>query len=1000
MSLEEKSNAEIDVVRVTFADFVDLQTRLVLLPRVEEEGRGAVVSSYDAGTSSNSTHSKEEPTTTTTLQSTAEPTREEETRDDEASATAGITKKKCYIGYSLAGLESSLKSDHWQNKDFATILALLRQEGTKPLTLLLEAPEKLEEASAASKEDNEKSSVEESPVETTTITTTSETTQENAKPNLTSQESLQVGMSVLSSWGVRMRAQATEAASNLSTVAMERAKNFQSPAKEMVKYKIGASTAVKTCDVFMQTSVGAFVPAAVAQSKVTTSSLLLVRKSATEAAPKSGWTVQWYRSSFPNESWADDGASLASGTSGSATSSSGATPEASAPQGCEDLEWTAIEGATNAAFQPDATLMGRHLRCIVTIEPEEPTSSSDESSQDCLEDADLQSVEAAQQVIDLPGVIAADSTLFNAARQALARGAMFGGIRGRGNAQGRHFRVEIAIGMPSKKRSRLTTSSIMVHQMSGTESLALTPKPILQATVQVPSANPKHLDLKIAVSSDTILSALCTDGFLQLEMSNRLARESFLMTLGIANFTGKPAQLDTRTVLFKDEPMRSLMDEEVSVVSSGSGALSVRSQGSGRKSLVASPKVGSMISPTPSDHSPGSPVQSLSPALERSATTLESSLVDESSTAGDDGNRVAALERELEFMRGKLARKDKVVGELQRQITQSDAAHEKTRTALGRCQQELQQSRVEREALSQSLQKVEGYTKSHEARMLRLEGDHARKVAALESRIDSQNSKIADLEKANRSLQNEKAVLQAAIEARESKLTRMAELQSSFDELSSKMAQHNALRSELEAANQRYQDIQQDLQKVEAVEKECRAELASARTSMEELTKRMEQERDTTASCRSQFDTLQKKIQLLKGERNSFKQKNESLSKEVARLCKNGRSIKDIEKILADHQLLLEEMEALRQQKRKALEDAHQYRTSYQRSRAAHELAGTDGETRAALERTAELERLLAELTEYVTAKEMQLETMKQVNKQLQQEIHSLAQANLDKNEV
>ena len=34
--------------RLEFADFVDLQTRLVLLPRIEEEGRGAVVASFAA----------------------------------------------------------------------------------------------------------------------------------------------------------------------------------------------------------------------------------------------------------------------------------------------------------------------------------------------------------------------------------------------------------------------------------------------------------------------------------------------------------------------------------------------------------------------------------------------------------------------------------------------------------------------------------------------------------------------------------------------------------------------------------------------------------------------------------------------------------------------------------------------------------------------------------------------------------------------------------------
>ena len=94
----------------------------------------------------------------------------------------------------------------------------------------------------------------------------------------------------------------------------------------------------------------------------------------------------------------------------------------------------------------------------------------------------------------------------------------------------------------------------------------------------------------------------------------------------------------------------------------------------------------------------------------------------------------------------------------------------------------------------------------------------------------------------------------------------------------------------------------------------------------------------------------------------------------------------------------------LRVQKRKALEDAHKYRISYEQLKAAEEVALSikpdEKETRRLLERTAELERLLAEMTDYVSAKQMQLDTMVEVNQELQKEIHSLAQANLRQDEV
>jgi chromosome segregation ATPase len=312
----------------------------------------------------------------------------------------------------------------------------------------------------------------------------------------------------------------------------------------------------------------------------------------------------------------------------------------------------------------------------------------------------------------------------------------------------------------------------------------------------------------------------------------------------------------------------------------------------------------------------------------------------------------------------------------------------------------LEDSKKEQERTSQSLKKAEGYIHAHETKMMRVEGDHAQKVSSLNSTIEMQNKRIAELEKSNKVLQNEKAVLQATVEARESKLKRMEELQSSNEELSVKASRVDAIQSELETSQRRYEDILKTLSKVEGVEKECRQELEIAHKSITALNTRVDEERANALACRAQVDPLQKVIQQLKGERNSYKQKTESLSKEVARLCRNGKSIKDIEKIVAEHYTLSEEVENLRKQKKKALEEAHQYRTSYENSKAAHTLSGVEEETQAVLERNAELARLLAETTEYINAKEMQLETMKQVNAQLQAEIRGLAKAHLGTNEI
>jgi hypothetical protein len=94
------------------------------------------------------------------------------------------------------------------------------------------------------------------------------------------------------------------------------------------------------------------------------------------------------------------------------------------------------------------------------------------------------------------------------------------------------------------------------------------------------------------------------------------------------------------------------------------------------------------------------------------------------------------------------------------------------------------------------------------------------------------------------------------------------------------------------------------------------------------------------------------------------------------------------------------EVSLLKSQKRQALEDLHHYRTAYEMTVVAQHKAGLDGEAMRALEQNAELERVISEMTEYVNAKEMQLETLKQVNQALSEELHMLAQASMSKNDV
>ena len=95
------------------------------------------------------------------------------------------------------------------------------------------------------------------------------------------------------------------------------------------------------------------------------------------------------------------------------------------------------------------------------------------------------------------------------------------------------------------------------------------------------------------------------------------------------------------------------------------------------------------------------------------------------------------------------------------------------------------------------------------------------------------------------------------------------------------------------------------------------------------------------------------------------------------------------------------EVEILKSQKKKALDELTEYRIAYQQSLVS-QLKSRDmnGSVMKAMEKTLELERVVLELTEYVNAKEMQLDTMMQVNQALTDEVISIAKANMAKNEI
>jgi len=1141
-------------IRSRFEDFEDLSRRLVMLPRVEDEGVGAVIASYaspvvvsedtsshDKGKSAsvkpqsssslfpefddrrgkysiNSTRKEEKEILSTVSSDSTECRDENEDRFANKNhhhhdhTNSDNNSDINLVGRVLVGIISDSSDNEVENlrdADFATILSALRGQ-TGPILLVLEPSsdemcspqnedgnilqlDKLSSLSAVEGETKEEgchgaasdtdSTHEKAEDETfdgdtslsqrstskgaSITSTTSLSTTSNAASALNN-SSLLSGR--LSAWGSRMRASAQLAAETASSVAVQSlqsaAASRAAAATQSLENWTSSSKQQQSppyVGLHVQTRSGAFLPLAnnecslnhskqmpattsasatkavamsphLSELSVTTSSWLYIRKSSVEACLPKGHTYQWYKGlpSLTDKSSLDD-------------------------------DWISLPGSNSAAFQPSTTEVGFRLLCAVKVDPKVAATaaavglppatligrySDDSYSDDDSNPGDQLSASTAKTrryptIIKCvtPNVVAADLSLFNGARQALARGAIFGGLQGQGRARGRTFRVQVEMGNDGSKK---TTSVVRIDQLCGETAEPIHLEPFYHVTAQTSHIDSKALELKFRVSDlvdngnrTSILSALLSDdeGLLELVAPNRVARESLMLTIGIANFQGKPSDLDATTILYSTW---SGGDDEAGETSSEEGSSSppaasvsppskrsvtkdqekglqvvetlvlspAESTGSGRRmndasvALLSSAGYLSTIEPA---FGAAIPISVQDTSQEREYQSVQGSIA---STAWQ-----AELEQEVAFLRTKLLAEDEVVSELQKHLARSDSALQQANQQVSHCQQQVKSLEAEVQS-SKRIQKAAGQmVDQHLEVMKKTESKHWAQVSELKEKLDSQAATIADLEKTVKSHQNERAVLTAAIEARESKLGKMAELQESYTALSSKVSQQDQWKKELEETTHRYKELKGDLQRVTQLERQCRHERDSGKEALRSLNDELEISKDTATTFREELNSIRTKNQKLKSERNSYKQKADSLSKEISRICRNGRTLTDVERVLADVEARQEEVQLLRKQKRKALEECHSYRKSYEQSRTAQQLMmhATTNPTKKVdpnnssallLERNVELERLVTELTEYVNAKEMQLETMKQVNAALQEEIHGLAQANMHENEI
>ena len=811
---------------------------------------------------------------------------------------------KKLVGYILHEIQG-IQEDDWTNCDFSTILASCRDAPTPIILSFLPPTDQ-----SSNDDDQDIQELEETQIN------------DNREKSIQKHEISQR----LSRWSSRMRsttsllaagtasrvqfvaesaAEVASKAKDNAAKAAEAATRLKNPEvlHQIINEKLDIKKEITDCALYMQTNNGNLTKISEHNKKIniTNSSLILCRQS--EEIPMSpGYSCQWYRS-LPRPKTIS-------------------TSDAS-----HDDNWVPILEATSFAFQPSSTEIGYQIKCVV-----------------CIDSTPIFS-------LPIENVIKADTSLFNAARQNVGqmgsgRGAIFGNLKGRGNAVGRHFNVKIEIANDTVQKNIVTKLSLF--QVSGSTAEPLHDhdlEPIFNPSARASHADPKGFELIFTPPQNSLLSVLLTNNSLQLSTPNRISRESMLLSLGIANFRGRPSALTSSTILFVDNE-NCFTELKNSTTSSGEDV-----------------------------------------KKEKNLTNVSNQ---ENNNSNDiDKKSYEALESDQMRFAKKLAAKEKVISELQRALHATDTQATQAEKKLADMMKSYQKIEIEYNQCLSQLKLAEKRQETQEDMMTRVKSDFSLCISDLNNEIKKHVESGQEFEKMIKALENEKAVMSAAIEARDSKLLKMEDLRLEIDDLTRNVEDSESVKTELAALKHENQQLREKLSEKETICEIRNAEMIEAKNKINSIQNKLDASESHYSFINTKLINTQSQNQKLKTERNKFKQKADSLSKEMSRICRNGRQINEIEQMIDNMESMQSEIKILKVSKQQALKDLEECRLDYGTLVRTHKMAGGDYNTAKILEQRVELEKVIENLTEYVQAKEMQIETMREVNKSLMDELNN-----------
>lgn len=251
---------------------------------------------------------------------------------------------------------------------------------------------------------------------------------------------------------------------------------------------------------------------------------------------------------------------------------------------------------------------------------------------------------------------------------------------------------------------------------------------------------------------------------------------------------------------------------------------------------------------------------------------------------------------------------------------------------------------------------------------------------------------VAGQERTVKALLNEKAVQQATIDARDGKIVtlsnQLSELTKRTALQSDQLSSIESLKNDLIKAQERCSSAEAVIVKMKEKESELSVDLAKAISKSAQLETDIEKKDAVHRVSTVDLSKYESENRRLKIERNSLRQRVEGLSKEMSKTnsksleCEKLKAI--IQELRCDNRNLLVQIEVVKSEKRdtvarlEATYAAHEQSVRYQRSSSTPIKA--DNSSCLLEERVSELESVIASMTEYLSAKDQQISTLKQIN--------------------